>query len=187
VAVGSKVRDKADLMKMTPASGAKKRLVGPTELSPKLVLATKVRVIYGDTDQMGVVYHGNYARYFEQGRVDRMRDLGLHYREMEATGVGLPVLDLAVSYVSPARFDDIVSVYVGLSRVTMARVNFCYRLVVEPGDRYGLSEAVTICYGETRHGCLDMKTFGATRLPEHYYDALCAEWLANQGQTEAIE
>lgn len=151
---------------------ARHRFIEDQGWKSSLRLAVKIRVIYGDTDQMRVVYHGNYLRYMERARVEFMRKHGVIYAQMEAAGVGLPVVDLALSYRSPARYDDEVSVYVGLERVSWARVHFIYRLCVEPEGREGLSEPLDLLYAETRHGALDLQDLGATRLPDEIYHQL---------------
>ena len=69
-----------------------------------------VRVRYAETDQMGVVYHGNYAQYFEMGRVEWLRNLGISYKWMEENGVMLPVVSLQLNYKKPARYDDLLRV-----------------------------------------------------------------------------
>lgn len=69
-----------------------------------------VRVRYAETDQMGVVYHGNYAQYFEMGRVEWLRNLGVSYKWMEENGVMLPVVSLEMNYKKPARYDDVLRV-----------------------------------------------------------------------------
>jgi acyl-CoA thioester hydrolase len=137
-----------------------------------LKLAAKVRVIYGDTDRMGIVYHGTYLRYLEHGRVEFMRDLGAIYAEMERQGMGLPVTELAIRYLAPARYDDLVSIYVGVSKLGFARLDFVYKLVVEPGDRFvggderPLEEPLVVGYAESRHGCVSLEEGRITRLPE---------------------
>ena len=70
----------------------------------------QVRVRYAETDQMGVVYHGNYAQYFEMGRVEWLRNLGISYKWMEDNGVMLPVVSLQMNYKKPARYDDLLTV-----------------------------------------------------------------------------
>ena len=147
-----------------------RRIVGAEDLPAKMVKAVSIRVIYGDTDQMGVVYHGTYPRFLEAARVELMRSLGACYRDTERAGVGLPVIDLGISYRSPAKYDDIVSVYAGISLVTPARVTFVYRVVVEAGDRVGATEPVEIAFAESRHGCIDMQDGGATRMPDSIYE-----------------
>lgn len=72
--------------------------------------AHTLRVRYGETDRMGVVYHANYATYLEVGRTEAIRSLGLTYREMEETGVEMPVTELTIRYLRPARYDDLLTV-----------------------------------------------------------------------------
>jgi acyl-CoA thioester hydrolase len=69
-----------------------------------------VRVRYSETDQMGVVYHGNYAQYFEMGRVEWLRNIGISYKWMEENGIMLPVVSLNINYKKPARYDDLLIV-----------------------------------------------------------------------------
>ena len=71
---------------------------------------TQIRVRYAETDQMGYVYHGNYAAYFEVVRTEAFRQLGISYKEMEATGVGMPVGELRTRFRRPARYDDLLTV-----------------------------------------------------------------------------
>lgn len=71
---------------------------------------TKIRVRYGETDQMGFLYYGNYAEYYEVGRAEAIRELGFTYREMEEMGVMMPVAELNVKYIRPARYDDLITV-----------------------------------------------------------------------------
>lgn len=136
--------------------------------------AVKLRVIYGDTDQMRVVYHANYLRFMERARVEFMRQQGVVYAQLEGQGVGLPVVDLALSYRAPALYDDDITIYVGLQRVSWARIHFSYRLAVMPGGRAGLDSELDLLFAETRHGAIDMKDGGATRLPEDVYETLAA-------------
>jgi acyl-CoA thioester hydrolase len=71
---------------------------------------TQVRVRYAETDQMNVVYYGNYAQYFEVGRVESIRQLGYTYKDMEASGVIMPVVELNIRYLRPATYDDLITV-----------------------------------------------------------------------------
>ncbi len=71
---------------------------------------TQMRVRYAETDQMNVVYYGNYAQYFEVGRVESIRQLGYTYKDMEAEGVIMPVVELNVRYLRPATYDDLLTV-----------------------------------------------------------------------------
>jgi len=72
--------------------------------------ATQVRVRYAETDQMNVVYHGNYAQYFEVGRAESIRKLGFTYKALEETGVKMPVVELHIRYLRPAHYDDLLTV-----------------------------------------------------------------------------
>jgi acyl-CoA thioester hydrolase len=69
----------------------------------------QIRVTYADTDQMGYVYYGNYARYYEIGRVEALRSLGFSYKEMEASGIMMPVYENASRYLQPALYDDLLT------------------------------------------------------------------------------
>jgi acyl-CoA thioester hydrolase len=72
--------------------------------------STQVRVRYAETDQMNVVYYGNYAQYFEVGRVEAIRQLGLSYKDMEADGIHMPVVEMHVKYLRSAHYDDLITV-----------------------------------------------------------------------------
>ncbi|TDB68259.1 acyl-CoA thioesterase [Arundinibacter roseus] len=87
-----------------------------------------IRVRYADTDQMGYVYYGNYARYYEIGRVEALRSLDFHYKEMEDEGILMPVYENRSRYLRPARYDDLLSVRVQISKLPSARVVFDYEI-----------------------------------------------------------
>ena len=87
-----------------------------------------MRVHYKETDQMGVVHHGNYVSWFEIGRTEMMRDAGIAYSDMEDLGLLLPVLDLEVKYHKPARYDDCVAIYTKLTDYTPVRLQFEYEV-----------------------------------------------------------
>ncbi len=90
-----------------------------------------VRVRYAETDQMGVVYHGNYAQYFEMGRVEWLRNLGVSYKWMEENGVMLPVVSLEMNYKKPARYDDELRVKTILKSQTSVKIEFDYEIYNE--------------------------------------------------------
>ncbi|HXB32137.1 MAG TPA: thioesterase family protein [Puia sp.] len=71
---------------------------------------TTIRVRYAETDQMNVVYHGNYAQYFEVGRVESIRQLGLSYKDVEASGIVMPVIEWTAKFIRPAHYDDLLTV-----------------------------------------------------------------------------
>ncbi len=112
------------------------------------MVTTRLRVIYGDTDQMGVVYYANYLRFFEAGRNEFIRAKGLRYRDFEeAFGLRLPVAEASVSYKLPARYDDLLDVEVSLAEVRRASARFEYRLA---------REGVLLATGHTVHACVDL-------------------------------
>lgn len=83
-----------------------------------------LRVRYQETDQMGVVFHGNYVTWFEIGRTEWVRSLGVTYRDIEEKGLLFPVIDLAVSYVLPAKYDDMVMICTRMKHLTPLRMEF---------------------------------------------------------------
>ncbi|HEU4495542.1 MAG TPA: thioesterase family protein [Flavobacterium sp.] len=94
----------------------------------------KVRVRYAETDQMGVAYHGNYAQYFEMGRVEWLRNLGLSYKWMEENGIMLPVVSLTMNYKKPARYDDLIRVKTIFKSQTSVKIEFDYEIFNEQDE-----------------------------------------------------
>ena len=72
--------------------------------------STQIRVRYAETDQMNIVYHGNYAQYFEVARVESLRNLGISYKSIEEMGIMLPVVELNIKYLRPAKYDDLLTI-----------------------------------------------------------------------------
>ena len=95
---------------------------------------TTVRVRYGETDQMGVVYYGVYAQYFEVGRVEALRELGMSYREMEEQGVMLPVSHFEANYHRSARYDDVLTIETTISEMPGVKIRFDFNIFNERGD-----------------------------------------------------
>lgn len=94
---------------------------------------TNVRVRYSETDQMGVVYYGNYAQYYEVGRVELLRQLGMSYRELEENGTMLPVLKLECKYIRPAKYDDNLKVVTKIEELPSTRIHFVHEIFNEEG------------------------------------------------------
>jgi len=92
------------------------------------------RVRYAETDQMGVVYHGNYAVFFEMGRVEWLRNLGVSYKQMEESGIMLPVVSLTMNYKKPARYDDLLTVTTRFKSQTSVKIEFDYEIHNEKGE-----------------------------------------------------
>jgi acyl-CoA thioester hydrolase len=110
------------------------------------MVKTDIRVIYGDTDQMGVVYYGNYLRFFEAGRNEWLRAKGARWRDMEAThAIYLPVAEAKVNYKRPARYDDVISVETRLGELGRVSLRFDYRV---------LRETELLVLGHTVHACI---------------------------------
>jgi acyl-CoA thioester hydrolase len=110
------------------------------------MVKTEIRVIYGDTDQMGVVYYGNYLRFFETARTEWLRAKGACWRDIEATHtVYLPVVEAKVNYKRPARYDDIIVVETRLGDLGRVSLRFDYRVV--------RSEDI-LAMGHTVHACV---------------------------------
>ena len=84
----------------------------------------QVRVRYSETDQMGVVYHGNYIPYFEIGRVEWLRNKGVSYKLMEESGVALPIVSMTLNYKKPARYDELLTVTTAFKSQTSVKVEF---------------------------------------------------------------
>lgn len=93
-----------------------------------------MRVRYGETDQMGVVYYGNYAQYLEQGRTEWLRDLGFSYKWMEENNIQLPVTKLEIQYKLPARYDDVITVITILTKIPTASIEFYYEIFNEKNE-----------------------------------------------------
>lgn len=95
---------------------------------------TTLRVRYGETDKMGIVYYGNYATYLEQGRTEWLRDMGFSYKWMEDNGIHLPVVELNIKYKAPARYDDVLTITTSLKKIPTYRIDFIYEIHNQEGQ-----------------------------------------------------
>jgi acyl-CoA thioester hydrolase len=93
-----------------------------------------LRVRYGETDQMGVVYYGNYAQYLEQGRTEWLRDKGFSYKWMEENGIHLPVVNLTIDYKHPAHYDDLITITTTLKKIPTFKIEFYYEIHNQDGQ-----------------------------------------------------
>jgi acyl-CoA thioester hydrolase len=134
---------------------------------------TTYRVIYGDTDNMGQVYYGNYFRWFEIGRSEMFRSLGLPYKSVEGHGIFLPVSETyckySVSetyckYSTPAKYDDIIVIETSLDTSVKGGVKFDYKIFAEDGQRL-------LARGFTKHACVDT-TGKVVRPPKFLKDVI---------------
>lgn len=92
------------------------------------------RVRYAETDQMGVVYHGNYPQYLEMGRVELLRGLGFSYKKMEKNGILLPVISLSIKYKKSALYDDLITVETILKKSPSVKIEFDYKIYNEQNE-----------------------------------------------------
>jgi len=123
-----------------------------------------VRVRYAETDQMGVVYHGNYAQYFEMGRVEWLRNMGVSYKWMEENGIMLPVVSLNINYKKPARYDDLLRVKTIYKNQTSVKIEFDYEIYNESNELLTIGSSILVF--------VDMKTGRPTLPPEYINEKL---------------
>ncbi|MES2485035.1 MAG: thioesterase family protein [Bacteroidota bacterium] len=123
-----------------------------------------VRVRYAETDQMGVVYHGNYAQYFEMGRVEWLRNLGVSYADMEKDGIMLPVVSLTMNYKKPARYDDLLTVRTILKKQAGVKIEFDYEIYNENNELLTTGYSMLVF--------VDMKTGRPVSPPEYIKEKL---------------
>lgn len=128
------------------------------------VAAPVVRVRYAETDQMGVVYYANYLVWFEIGRTEWLRATGWTYREMEADGLALPVIEARCEYRAGARYDDELEIRTRARRVSAVRLAFDYEIVRR-------ADAVVVAAGHTVHATID-RAGRPVRLPPRVKELL---------------
>lgn len=123
---------------------------------------TSYRVIYGDTDQMGVVYYANYLRWFERGRSEFLRQIGLPYTSIEAQGLHFPVTEVSCRYSQSARYDEVVAIETRL--IELGRVSLAFRYRIQRND-------ALLAAGFTKHACIG-RDGRIARIPQALADAL---------------
>jgi len=124
----------------------------------------QIRVRYGETDQMGYVYYGNYAQYFEMGRVEWLRNLGVSYKRMEDSGIMLPVLNLNIDYKKPAKYDDLLTLKTTLLTKPSVRIEFGFELYNENQE--------LLTKGYTSLVFIDMKKNKPTKAPDYILEKI---------------
>jgi len=119
-----------------------------------------LRVRYGETDQMGYMYYGNYAEFFEVGRVEMLRSLGLTYSGMEASGIMMPVLELKCKYLKPARYDEEITINVIMDKMPGVKIHFRYELFNEREELIHVAEKLLAFVNmKTNRPCLPPSDF----------------------------
>ena len=104
----------------------------------------KLRVRYAHTDRMGYCYYGNYAQFFEIGRVEALRGLGFSYKSMEDNGILLPVIDFNIKYLAPAFYDDLLTINTFVKELPTARIKFDYEIFNESGEKLNLGSTTLV-------------------------------------------
>jgi acyl-CoA thioester hydrolase len=122
----------------------------------------EITVRYAETDMMGIVYHGNYLPWFEIGRTTLLKENGLSYRDLEAAGYRLPVLEVAVKYLKPALYDDVVTVITTLTDKPLLRIQLSYE--VRRGEEL-------LATGQTSHAFID-RTGRPVRPPVNFTERM---------------
>jgi len=110
----------------------------------------QLRVLYGDTDQMGYVYYGNYGHYYEAARAEAIRSMGISYKQLEDSGVMMPITRMNVKYIQPARYDELLTIKTIIPRLPNRIIIFQYEVFNE--------NKVLINEGETHLIFVDMKS-----------------------------
>ena len=130
----------------------------------------QLRVRYADTDQMGFVYYGNYAAFYEVARVESFRNLGFSYKNLESNGIGMPVLNMQSSYHAPARYDDLLKIIIKIPEMPRARIRYEYEIYNE--------EAQLLNTGETTLAFINMSNGRPVKMPENL-KALISTYFKN--------
>ena len=123
-----------------------------------------LRTRYAETDQMGVVYYGNYPQYLELGRVEWLRAIGLTYKEMEAEGIMMPVVSLQIQYKKPALYDELITIRTKLKDLPSTKIEFDYEILNEKGELLSMANTILVF--------VDAKTFRPVRCPEKVLDLI---------------
>lgn len=129
---------------------------------------TKIRVRYGETDQMGYVYYGNYAQFFEVGRVEWLRALGASYKSLEESGIMLPVIELNIKYMKPARYDDLLTITTKLSKKPLVKIEFDFEVRNEKDE--------LLTTGYTSLVFMDMKKNKPIKAPSYLLEQIYSQF-----------
>ena len=120
---------------------------------------TNLRVRYAETDQMSVVYHGNYAQYYEIGRTEWLRSVGITYKSMEKKGIILPVISLSSKFIKSALYDDILSIETTLKKTPSVKIEFDYQIKNQNNE--------LICTGNSVLAFVNSDTKKPIRCPDY--------------------
>lgn len=133
-----------------------------------IVTETKIRVYYQDTDKMGVVYYGNYARYYEIGRTEMIRDLGYTYRQMEQEGIMLPARSLKINYFKSAYYDDLLTVRTIVDSIPKVKFPIKTEIYNEQGELINSGETVLVFYSAKTNKPIAAPKFFVERMMKYF-------------------
>lgn len=129
---------------------------------------TNIRVRYGETDQMGYVYYGNYAQFFEVGRVEWLRALGVSYKSLEESGIMLPVIQLNINYMKPAKYDDLLTITTIMTKKPLVKIEFDFEVHNENNE--------LLTTGYTSLVFMDMKKNKPIKAPQYLLNQIYAQF-----------
>ena len=129
-----------------------------------MVHETQIRVRYGETDQMGYVYYGNYALYYEMGRTEALRSLGLTYKGFEEMGIMMPVSSMNCKFIKAARYDDLLTIKTTIKAMPTIKMDFDYEIINEQGE--------VVHTGHRTLVFIEMKTGRITRAPQQLIEKM---------------
>lgn len=125
---------------------------------------TQTRIRYSETDQMGVVYHGNYAQFFELGRTEWLRSLGVTYKNMETNGIILPVISLQCNFIKSALYDDVLTIETTLKKKPLVKIEFDYEIKNQNNE--------LICTGNSVLAFINSNTMKPMSCPDYLLESL---------------
>jgi len=125
---------------------------------------TTVRVRYAETDQMGVVYHGNYAQYFEEGRTEWLRHIGVTYKSLEEKEIILPVISIGFKFIKSALYDDLLTIKTILKKTPKVKIEFYYEITNQNNE--------LICTGSSILAFINRKTKKPIACPKYILEKL---------------
>ena len=124
----------------------------------------KIRIRYSDTDQMGYVYYGKYANFYEIARVELFRKLGFSYSQLENKGIGMPVIEMKSKYLMPAKYDEIIKINIQIREIPSAKILFHYRLYNKKNNLINTASTLLTF--------IDLQTKKAVRTPKKLLDII---------------
>tara|TARA_B100000214_G_scaffold360596_1_gene323157 strand:- start:2623 stop:3033 length:411 start_codon:yes stop_codon:yes gene_type:complete len=130
---------------------------------------TKLRVRYAETDQMQFVYYGIYAQYFEVGRVELLRSLGISYKEIELMGYALPVVNMSINYKKPALYDDLLTIRTVIKELPTTKIKFEYKIFNMKDDLLTIGKVMLVFINKT--------TNKPCNAPEKIINKLKEKWI----------